>query len=209
MPRGRPDRPMAGGRDGEGDRGRLRRRGQARVPAERLGAAARGGGDALLFEPDELRFFSAGADQKLLTTHARGKLEPEDKGRGNNHTDLVTALIWGPGDRLYSGSRDGTDQVLAAGRRGQAGHAQGRRRPGRRAGPGPASTSAPGSSRRATTTRSGSSRSTRRARSASCSHRVHDAYALARHELSQDDPARREAALEGPGRLRRRPRRSS
>ena len=61
---------------------------------------------AILFEPDELRFLSAGADQKLLSTHARGKLEPEDKGRGNNHTDVVTALIWGPGDRLYSGSRD-------------------------------------------------------------------------------------------------------
>ncbi len=61
---------------------------------------------ALLFEPDDLRFFSSGADQKLLSTHARGKLEPEDKGRGNNHTDIVTALIWGPGERLYSASRD-------------------------------------------------------------------------------------------------------
>lgn len=61
---------------------------------------------ALLFETDELRFFSAGGDQKLLSTHARGRLEPEDKGRGNNHTDLVTSLVWGPGDRLYSGSRD-------------------------------------------------------------------------------------------------------
>src|SRR5262249_54450128 len=39
---------------------------------------------ALLFEPQELRFYSAGADNKLLSTHARGKLEPEDKGRGGN-----------------------------------------------------------------------------------------------------------------------------
>ena len=61
---------------------------------------------ALLFETEELRFLSAGADHKLLTTHARGRLEPEDKGRGNNHTDLVTALLWGPGDRFFSGSRD-------------------------------------------------------------------------------------------------------
>src|SRR5262249_44890327 len=61
---------------------------------------------ALLFEQEELRFLSAGADQKLLSTHARGKLEPEDKGRSNNHGDLVTALLWGPADRFFSGSRD-------------------------------------------------------------------------------------------------------
>lgn len=64
---------------------------------------------AILFEPEELRFFSTGADHKLLTTHARGRLEPEDKGRGNNHTDAVTALVYlSTGDRLISGSRDST-----------------------------------------------------------------------------------------------------
>jgi ParB family chromosome partitioning protein len=63
---------------------------------------------ALLFEREELRFFSAGADQKLLSTHARGKLEPEDKGRGNNHTEPVTAMLWAAGDRFLTGSRDGT-----------------------------------------------------------------------------------------------------
>ncbi len=63
---------------------------------------------ALLFERDDLRFFSAGADLKLLSTHARGRLEPEDKGRGNVHTDRVTAMIWGPEDRFFTGSRDGT-----------------------------------------------------------------------------------------------------
>jgi ParB family chromosome partitioning protein len=80
-------------------------------PGFLLSASARlheGAVTVLLFESDELRFFSAGADHKLLSTHARGRLEPEDKGRGNNHADLVTALVWGPGDRLYSGSRDGT-----------------------------------------------------------------------------------------------------
>jgi len=62
---------------------------------------------ALLFERDDLRFFSAGADLKLLSTHARGKLEPEDKGRANNHADRVTAMIWGPEDRLLTGGLDG------------------------------------------------------------------------------------------------------
>lgn len=63
---------------------------------------------ALLFEPEELRFFSAGADNKLLSTFARGRLEPEDKGRGNNHEDLVTAFLGVGPDRFVSGSRDQT-----------------------------------------------------------------------------------------------------
>ncbi|HVK11065.1 MAG TPA: hypothetical protein VM597_20010, partial [Gemmataceae bacterium] len=48
---------------------------------------------ALSFEPDDLRFLSAGTDNKLLSTYARGKLEPEDRGRGNNHTEPVTAIV--------------------------------------------------------------------------------------------------------------------
>ncbi|MDB5307711.1 MAG: putative lyase [Gemmataceae bacterium] len=63
---------------------------------------------ALLFEPEELRFFSAGADNKLLTTFARGRLEPEDKGRANTHEDLLTAMVLVPGDRFVTGSRDAT-----------------------------------------------------------------------------------------------------
>lgn len=61
---------------------------------------------ALLFEKDELRFFSAGADQKLLSTHARGKLEAEDRGRGANHEQPITALVHGPAGRFLSGSSD-------------------------------------------------------------------------------------------------------
>ena len=137
-PAWRPTRPAAGWRPGR-TRGRSpSSRPRARpssCPASRR-SCTRGPSRALLFEPDELRFLSAGADQKLLSTHARGKLEPEDKGRGNNHTDLVTALIWGPGDRLYSGSRDGTIKSWPRVGRGQAGDDQGRRRPGRRAGHG-------------------------------------------------------------------------
>ncbi|QJW99535.1 HEAT repeat domain-containing protein [Frigoriglobus tundricola] len=60
------------------------------------------------FEPEELRFFSAGADNKLLTTFARGSLEPEDKGRTNTHEDVLTALVFVPGDRFVTGSRDCT-----------------------------------------------------------------------------------------------------
>ena len=63
---------------------------------------------AIQFEPEELRFFSAGADNKLLTTFARGSLEPEDKGRANTHDDVLTALAFVPGDRFVTGSRDAT-----------------------------------------------------------------------------------------------------
>ncbi|QEL13293.1 HEAT repeat domain-containing protein [Limnoglobus roseus] len=63
---------------------------------------------ALLFEPEELRFFSAGADHKLLSTFARGRLEPEDKGRGNNHEDIVTVMLAHDAERFLTGSRDAT-----------------------------------------------------------------------------------------------------
>ncbi|MCA9178306.1 MAG: HEAT repeat domain-containing protein [Planctomycetales bacterium] len=61
---------------------------------------------ALCFEPEELRFFSAGADLKLLLTHARGKLEPEDRARGAGHSDQVTGILLAPGDRFITVSRD-------------------------------------------------------------------------------------------------------
>jgi ParB family chromosome partitioning protein len=63
---------------------------------------------ALLFEADELRFLSAGADQKLLSTHARGRLEAEDRGRGATHEQPITAMIAGPLDRFFTGSGDAT-----------------------------------------------------------------------------------------------------
>ncbi|WP_169976936.1 HEAT repeat domain-containing protein [Tautonia rosea] len=63
---------------------------------------------ALRFDPDELRFLSAGADRKLLSTLARGTLEPEDRGKSNTHEDLITSIVWAPGDRFLTGSRDAT-----------------------------------------------------------------------------------------------------
>lgn len=68
---------------------------------------------ALLFEPEELRFFSAGADQKLLLTHARGELQPEDRGRGNSHTDAVTGMMLAPGERFITASEDGSCKTWA------------------------------------------------------------------------------------------------
>ncbi|MGI9471753.1 MAG: HEAT repeat domain-containing protein [Rubripirellula sp.] len=70
---------------------------------------------ALLFEPEELRFLSAGADQKLLLTHARGSLEPEDRGRGGHHRDVVTAMLNVPGERFVTTSRDKTCKTWARG----------------------------------------------------------------------------------------------
>ncbi|MCX4027209.1 HEAT repeat domain-containing protein [Endozoicomonas sp. SM1973] len=48
---------------------------------------------ALAFDPTELRFLSAGNDNKLLLTHARGKLEPEDRDRGAGHAAPITAIV--------------------------------------------------------------------------------------------------------------------
>src|SRR5436190_1325783 len=50
---------------------------------------------------------AAVSDGKLLSTHTRAKLEPEDKGKGNNHADRVVAMRWAPaGDRLLTGAKD-------------------------------------------------------------------------------------------------------
>ena len=61
---------------------------------------------SLLFEPDELRFFSSGNDHKLLLTHARGRLEPEDRGRSNNHNKPITSMVMVGVDRFITGSLD-------------------------------------------------------------------------------------------------------
>ncbi|MDM8515838.1 HEAT repeat domain-containing protein [Desulfobacterales bacterium HSG16] len=65
---------------------------------------------ALTFSPEKLMIVSAGLDQKLLVTYARGRLEPEDRARGAGHTDRVITLI--PGHtRFYSA---GADKVVKA-----------------------------------------------------------------------------------------------
>lgn len=61
---------------------------------------------AIHFDPEGLRFLSAGVDHKLLLTHARGALEPEDRGGKQGHDDAVTAIL-SIGERFYTGGRDG------------------------------------------------------------------------------------------------------
>jgi ParB family chromosome partitioning protein len=150
---------------------------------------------ALLFEPDDLRLLSAGADQKLLSTHARGKLEPEDKGRGNAHTDAVTSLSWGPGDRLYSGGRDGA--IKSWPRAGAVKPATVKDGVGRVVAL--ALVEVHGRPRLAAACDDNTLRFfpvDAAGKIGELSHRVGDAYARAGHELSQqDNPARREAAL--------------
>src|SRR6185503_14255348 len=51
---------------------------------------------ALLFDPDELRVYSTGSDNRLLSTHVRGELEPEDRASGAAHDGLVQAIALGP-----------------------------------------------------------------------------------------------------------------
>lgn len=60
---------------------------------------------ALLFAPNELQFYSAGADKKLFLTHARGSLQPLDKGKSSNHELPISALLLGK-ERLFTGAHD-------------------------------------------------------------------------------------------------------
>ena len=73
----------------------------------------KGGVTSLLFEPEELRFFSAGFDQKLLITHTRGNLEPEDRGRAHNHKQPVSAMVLASENRFITGSADKTCKTWA------------------------------------------------------------------------------------------------
>jgi ParB family transcriptional regulator, chromosome partitioning protein len=60
----------------------------------------------LAFEPDELRVLSCGADKRMLLTHVRGALEPEDRGGRGAHDGAVRGLVEGE-DRFYTGGDDG------------------------------------------------------------------------------------------------------
>lgn len=70
---------------------------------------------ALIFDPDELRVYSTGSDGRLLLTHVRGALEPEDRTGGGGHEGLSTAIAIGPEDKLYTAGRDGTIKTWTRG----------------------------------------------------------------------------------------------
>lgn len=70
---------------------------------------------ALRFEPAELRVTSSGVDLKVLSTHVRGRLEPEDRGGKAAHEGAVRAVCFGPGERFYTAGKDATLKVWEAG----------------------------------------------------------------------------------------------
>lgn len=60
---------------------------------------------ALKFEADALRFYSAGADKKLFSTHAQGNLQPLDRGKSSNHNSNIHAIHLGK-TRFFTGAGD-------------------------------------------------------------------------------------------------------
>lgn len=62
----------------------------------------------IIFDQNDLRFYSTGTDLELYSTYARGVLEPEDRGRTFNHTEPVRASIFAPNGRFYTGGKDKT-----------------------------------------------------------------------------------------------------
>ncbi|MCP4159147.1 MAG: hypothetical protein GY760_03660 [Deltaproteobacteria bacterium] len=67
--------------------------------------------NALLFEKEELSFYSAGSDQAVKVTHARGRLEPLDRGK-DVHEGRITSILMGK-ERFYTGSFDKTIKAWA------------------------------------------------------------------------------------------------
>lgn len=66
---------------------------------------------ALTFTAD-LQFYSAGKDKKLFLTHARGTLQPLDKGKGSNHEADITAIVLGK-TRFFTVADDKTLKAWA------------------------------------------------------------------------------------------------
>lgn len=67
---------------------------------------------ALQFEANELRFYSAGRDGKLFSTHAQGELQPLDKGKSSHHDGTIQAIHLS-GERFFTGADDKTLKAWA------------------------------------------------------------------------------------------------
>ncbi|MCP4137445.1 MAG: hypothetical protein GY754_41140 [bacterium] len=70
---------------------------------------------SLLFEKGELRLLSTGIDLKLLVTHIRGELEPEDRSGQNNHQKNIQAMMNYGREQFYTAGKDKTVKLWASG----------------------------------------------------------------------------------------------
>jgi ParB family chromosome partitioning protein len=75
---------------------------------------------ALLFDGSGATFLSTGVDRKLVTCHARGALEAEDRAGSNMHDAPVPVMVRVERDddsRLYTAGRDGQIKTWAPGKK--------------------------------------------------------------------------------------------
>ncbi len=151
---------------------------------------------ALAFDPDELRVYSSGSDNKLLLTHVRGALEPEDRTGGGGHEGLPTAIVIGAEDKLYTAARDGTIKTWT---RGPQKRRPATQKDGVVAAAGLARVEHKGRPHLALLGDDATLRLFALDVGGKVGDRVltfHDAYAQAENELRQSEPARRQKALE-------------
>lgn len=62
---------------------------------------------ALMFEPVGQQFFSAGTDKQLLRTHVQGNLQPINRGKASQHTQMIRSMLVTK-QRLFTASDDKT-----------------------------------------------------------------------------------------------------
>jgi ParB family chromosome partitioning protein len=150
---------------------------------------------ALLFDPDELRVYSTGSDNRILLTHVRGALEPEDRTGGGGHENVVTAMALGPEDKLYTAGRDAVIKTWA---RGPTKRRPSTQKDGVASAVALARVELKGRPHLALLAEDRTVRIFPMDAAGKLGDRTvtfHDAYALARNELGKSEPARRKEAL--------------
>ncbi len=147
---------------------------------------------ALMFDPAESRVLSMGADNRLLSTHVRGALEPEDKGGRGGHEKSGRAFVAGE-ERFYTAGDDGQIKAWP--------HGASRARPASfKDGVGrTVAMTAVTVNKRPHLVTAADDRTLRvflvdpSGKVSHCVQRIHDGYALAKRELGQDAKRRRGA----------------